>query len=319
MSYQDRWIRGHLLEEGQRGCPERYLLIRSVVEKYTRPVTVLDLGANLGYFGHRLAHDFGAISVMIESRPILETACRENGLSTTIGLHRRLSIADLNQIAGAEHFDIVLALNVVHHFKTRWDQALEAITRLGDNLIIETPPRDDVNACGQAAVRPILRRIEAMKPEKLGATRSHTTPGVWRPMFLIRKKKTSILWTCINAKKVRAGHARRHTIHSTSHGKTIVFKPIKKGDAEARDWVHGINLWTWCELGGVYPSADDIVASMAAAYEERPDQGDLHPWNFILQGRRIVLIDSEHRHTFAGPESFAKAVRWVRNPSEAYR
>lgn len=319
MSYQDRWICGETLEEGQRCCPERYLLVRSVMERYTRPVTVLDLGANLGYFGHRLAHDFGAIAVMIESRPVLEQVCRENDLSTTIALRRRLSVSDLEDLASSEHFDIVLALNIVHHFKREWRAALDAITRLGDDLIIETPPAEDVKACGQRTVLPILRAVEAMGPEKLGATRSHTTQNVWRPMYLVSREKMAIRQTCINAKKVGARRIRRHTIRSTRQEKQIAFEPTGRSRSESRDWVHGINLWTWCQLGGVYPDVSSIERSMRAAYEEKPEHGDLHPWNFILQGRRAVLIDAEHRQTFGGSEAFAKSVRWMRHPSEAYR
>ncbi len=319
MSYQERWVRGEVLETGQRECSERYELIRPVVAGYTRPVTVLDLGANLGYFGLRLAHEFGAVSVMVESRPILEEACRENALPTTIALRRRLSVEDLEQLAATEHFDVVLALNVVHHFKNDWRRALDAIALLGDNLVVETPPDQDVKACGQGVVRPLLTRVQAIASEKLGEAKSHTTPGVRRPVYLVRRKKTMVPWTCVNAAKVGAGRARPHAIASTASEKRVVFPPTRKSGVESRDWVHGINLWTWCELGGVYPSADDIVASMTRAYEQWPDHGDLHPWNFVLQGDRVVMIDGHHRYTFGGPESFAKSISWIRNPTGAYK
>ena len=310
MSYQERWVRGEVTASGKRECSARYELIRRVVAGYTRPVTVLDLGADLGYFGCRLAHEFGAVSVMVERRPALEGACRENALPTTVALRHKLSVDDLGQLAAAEHFDVVLALNIVHHFKSAWPAALKAILRLGDDLVIETPPPDDVGACGQPFLRPIQERVLARDLEELGAVRSHTTPGVRRPIYLIRKRKTNLSWTCVYSKKVSAGRPRPHVIQSTAHEKRLVYE-----DGEARDWVPGINLWTWCQFGGVYPAVDDVVTAMTTAYESWPDHGDLHPWNFILQGDRAVLIDGDHHDTFSGPESFAQAVRWVREAS----
>ena len=60
MAYQDRYVRGGTTAAGDRACVARYDLIRSVVADYRRPLTIWDLGANLGYFGCRLAEAIGS-------------------------------------------------------------------------------------------------------------------------------------------------------------------------------------------------------------------------------------------------------------------
>jgi 2-polyprenyl-3-methyl-5-hydroxy-6-metoxy-1,4-benzoquinol methylase len=155
MPYQDRWIRGATLAHGDRECEARYALVRRVVTKFQRRITVLDLGANLGYFGCRLADEFGAVSVMVDTRPDLVAVCEANALPTTIALTKKLSVADLQELAASEHFDVVLALNVLHHFKDPAG-ALAAVLELGDHVLLETPSRDDAGAAHPARCAALL-------------------------------------------------------------------------------------------------------------------------------------------------------------------
>src|SRR5688572_9022039 len=159
MAYQDTWIRGHVVAHGERACAWRYEVIRQVVGAYQRPITVWDIGANLGYFGCRLSHDFDAVSIMVDSRPALIEMCRENDDPRTIAMLHRLSAVDLAELAASEHADIVLALNVLHHLPD-WRQALTAILELGELTIIETPGRGDVGSVNYDAAMAILDALE---------------------------------------------------------------------------------------------------------------------------------------------------------------
>src|SRR3990167_6262187 len=45
---------------------QRYIPIKELLKKYTRPIKVLDLGANNGFFGLLIAADFDATVVSVD-------------------------------------------------------------------------------------------------------------------------------------------------------------------------------------------------------------------------------------------------------------
>jgi hypothetical protein len=300
VAYQDYWIRGAVTARGDRECQARYAIIRDVVAEYQRPVTVLDLGANLGYFGCRLAHEFGAVSVMVDRRRELIESCASNDLPTTIALQRTLTVADLRELAACEHIDVVLALNVLHHLPD-WRGALDALLQIGEQIIIETPSRDDRGSCRFEAARALLDAIERERPETIGSTESHVTAGVRRPLFRLVRGKRHLTKGYVYGERHGAPAVRAHTIRSTRDDKTVQY-----ADGESRDWHPGINLQTWSVFGGVWPRPDVVRAAVTQASN---GHGDIRPWNFILQGATVVPIDTDHRRRRGGPEALAETLR----------
>lgn len=67
--YQDIVVNDDILWKGfGPNCTSRYnAIFRALSEKYQRPITVLDIGANNGYFSLRLAKDFKGQSVMVDT------------------------------------------------------------------------------------------------------------------------------------------------------------------------------------------------------------------------------------------------------------
>ena len=59
--YQDIFINGETVATGYRMCAERYEAIKKVLDKYKRPITVLDIGASQGYFSFRIASDYPSV------------------------------------------------------------------------------------------------------------------------------------------------------------------------------------------------------------------------------------------------------------------
>ena len=51
-------------------------------------------------------------------------------------------LTDLQKLSECEHFDVVLALNIIHWFPSEWMKIADAILAMGDNIIIETPPQE---------------------------------------------------------------------------------------------------------------------------------------------------------------------------------
>lgn len=316
MAYQERWVRGVTEASGDRACADRYVMIRPVVERYTRQITVWDIGANLGYFGNRLADEFGAVSVMVDQRAVLADACRENALPTTIAMTHRLTAHDLAELAASEHADVVLALNVLHHMPD-WREALPAVLMLGENIIIETPGIGDVGSANYAESQAILRALWAFGPEEIGTSPSHVTPGVQRPMFLFRRAKSAVTASYAYRERVRARgphQVRPHTIVSTEAAKTIAYE-----SGESRPWHHGINLWNWLQMGGSYPARTRArMATCVAAASFDGTHGDFKPWNLILQGDTVAVIDHGHRRSVDDAQGLKDTLACIEHPELAY-
>lgn len=316
MAYQDTYIRGRVTAEGDRPCAWRYEVVRQVVAAYERPATVWDIGANLGYFGCRLAHDYDCISVMVDSRPALIETCRENDDPHTIALLHRLTATELAELAASEHADVVLALNVLHHMPD-WRQALTAIVALGEAIVIETPGRDDFGSVNYEVSQAILDELESLEPTILAKAHSHVTPGVERPIYLIHRQKSSVTAGYAYRERVRRRgphQPRPHVITSTLTEKTITY-----ADGESRPWVHGMNLWNWAQLGGAYPGRRRVRDAIYAAHESLASQhGDFRPWNLILSGHTVTAIDAGHRTSVDDARGLHDTLAWVDDPREAY-
>lgn len=145
--YQDVIINNEVLAVGVGpDCASRYEAIKCILEKYKSPIKVLDIGASNGYFSLKIAHDFDALCVMADVSNRLCDICRFNDqISGIVYLKRALSLEDLIALNQLEHFDVVLALNVVHHMSP-YKEILDIIFELGDTVIIETPPANDARA-----------------------------------------------------------------------------------------------------------------------------------------------------------------------------
>ncbi len=315
MAYQDVWVRG-VQRMGDRDCADRYEAVRSVVAEYSRPITLWDLGANLGYFGCRLAAEFGAVSVMVDRRPDLVAICAENQLPTTIALTHALGGRDLEELAQSEHADVVLCLNVLHHLPD-WPQALAAVLALGEEVIIETPGRDDRGSAHYERSQAILSAIEAKRPAVIAWHPSHVTPGVRRPMFRFSQAKTALTSGYAYRERVRkqGPHpVRPHVITSTKSIKWVQFV-----GEQPRPWYPGLNLWNWAQHGGSYPVRTSVLSSIESAAEEWGSvHGDFRPWNLILQGLKVAVIDGGHRLSSPDAQGLADTLSWVSRPELAY-
>lgn len=315
MAYQPEWVRGVEKATGDRDCAERYEAIAPICWAYKRAFTVWDLGASLGYFGHRLAYDTGAFSVMVDSRPALVDVCEVNAFRTTMALTRRLTVEDLRELAASECPDVVLALNVLHHFED-WRGALEAVLALGEEVLIETPGRGDTGSANYAESQKLLDAIEALSPELIAEHPSHVTAGVKRPMYRLVTRKPCVTRGYAYGGRVRprGPHpVRPHVIASTHDEKTIHYLT-----GESRSWAPGMNLWNWLQLGGSYPSRSSVQAAVQKAASEVQSHGDLRPWNFILRGRSVEVIDGGHRQSVDDATGVRDTVAWIARPELAY-
>lgn len=316
MAYQDTWIKGKTVENGERSCADRYAVVRQVLTRYTRPVTVWDIGANRGYIGCRLADEFEAVSIMVEPRTDLVEVCRENAIPTTIAMTHRLTLKDLSELAACVHADVILALNVLHHTPDPV-AAWESVRQMGTEIIVETPGRLDMGSANYAGSQVLLDRLESEGPDTMATFPSHVTSGVRRPLFYLRREKASVSRGYVYGQRVRkrGPHPTRpHVILSDYDQKSLTYI-----EGESRDWHPGMNLWNWLQLGGSYPSRAAVQRATSVAVSRlMAPHGDVRPWNLILQGQSVQVIDAGHRRSVDDALGLRDTLQWIAEPERAY-
>lgn len=128
---------------GSHIIQSRYEAIKKVLDQYDRPFTVLDLGANNGYFSLKIAEDYDTVCVMVDRSERLADICALNTeRNKIIYLQKDFKKNDIWELVRSEHFDVILALLVLHHVDD-WRSWVDGLLQLGDNVIIEIPPVDD--------------------------------------------------------------------------------------------------------------------------------------------------------------------------------
>jgi cyclopropane fatty-acyl-phospholipid synthase-like methyltransferase len=164
VDYQPRWQDGRTVGPQERDCAGRYQAIVPFVAEGAR---VLDFGAFSGYFSHRLADERAArcVAVAPEVEPY-------PGVTV---VKQRLTVDGLKALG---HFDVVLALSVLHHLDP-WEDYLSVLCSQGDTVIVEVPhpaerfnhcPADKVEAIAAAVYGPVLCRTPGYRTDLLRPT-----------------------------------------------------------------------------------------------------------------------------------------------------
>jgi hypothetical protein len=276
--YQDIWVHGAVQTPGVRECESRYQLVRQVAARFERPFTVLDVGANLGYFSIRLVEDFPECRVVACEGQYgwwLRNILERNWADRVILLDHTFTRADFDQLAAVEHFDMVLAMSVMHHFDGTWEQILGTFRSLGDHLVVETA--HEPAACGRHITESTVIPEDAVM---LGTCPSHLD-GSPRPIWTVSTPRTTLRRSYIGTPLTDCAV----TIESSFTSKTAV----KHG--QRYDWHPGINLRTWLTFGGVWPERRHVHRAIR---EHAPTgrHGDIRVHNIILGGDRVAFIDA---------------------------
>lgn len=288
--YQDLFINGETVHYGARECASRYESLRTVLDKYKRPITVLDIGASMGYFAFRIAHDYDAICVLLEGGSGLHllNLCKANtDLTNIVYLKRFITVDELKILSRCEHFDVVLLFNVVHHVP-RCYKFIDAVFELGDNIIVETPPAEDKHFTG--GMGSLIRGIENYFMNKgpytvIGQTPRHTDPSATAKMMWFERKKQTLSKAYWLHPDTRPGCWKVESDYEKK-----IFIKNRDNDQETREWIPGINLLTFKMLNGIYPEIDYIKDRLVEFKESLHPDGII--WNMILQGKNIELIDA---------------------------
>lgn len=293
--YQDIWVKGEVKKPGVRRCSDRWGMIRDYAAQFKRPFTVLDIGANLGYFSLRLAEEFDCTVVSVEGiyGNWIKRVYEENENDRVILLQHVMSLDELKRLGEVEHFDLVLALSVAHHLGP-WEKTQSVLRSLGDHIIIEMAT--EPNACNGQFV------AQSSIPEDakiLGEAQTHL--GGTRPVFVLEGDAASIDKSYLGTPEDDIDIE----IRSTFDEKVAVQR------GEEREWYRGINLRTFKSMWGSYPSKEKIVEMLKEERERFAGiHGDLMTHNIILQGDGVKFIDAQdsRRATYDDDKTFSAVV-----------
>ena len=186
--YQDILLDGQVISKGIRECEKRWEILDNVASMWSRPFTVLEIGSNLGYFSLKLAAKYNCTVVSCESlyADWLKNILEANSLDNVILIKKFLSLEDIKTLSEVEHFDLVIAMSVVHHIDGEYEEIVAALRSLGDVLVMEIATES--NACGQKVVTGSYVPKES---KIIGYGDSHLDTGK-RPIFMIEQKRKTL-------------------------------------------------------------------------------------------------------------------------------
>ncbi len=278
---QDVIVNNVVVQKGLSDCQRCYDVIKPILERYKRPITVLDLGAGQGYFTFRIANDFASTCIMSEDNDgssrradqLLELCHLNSHLQNIVLLNKRMSLKELEKLADCEHFDVVLAFDYIDHENCNWKQTVNAILRLGDNIFIQTP-WSNVSSENMAK-RKVVEYFAKQSGKLILQTPCAYEPKMEEQMFWLQRNKSGLRCKCF-AWKSKDSYMDLFRIKSSYTQKTF----LKKGHSSGPEWKKGINLVTFLMLNGTYPTKEDIKQSVAKLTREKLT--DFAPWNLIV-------------------------------------
>ena len=298
-TYNDIRINGKTLSLGYRNSEKRYSEIFKFCKKFNRPISVLDLGAAEGYFTFRLAEDFDGVFVAVESNPerkLLEL-CKKNNDHKVLLLNKQMNLKNLKNIKEVQHFDIVLALNIIHHFDEPFQDVLETLVSMSSFCFLEHPnslenestknsQRLDTEKLDLEKFKPILLN---KNPSGLG---NSLNKKLERNLWLLQNTQSKTIdrgWRGASKYTEEFGPGNQISIKSNFNEINVDYGLRD----EKRNWIQGIDLRTFLEYGGVYPTNKKIINLIDNL--KIKNAKDLGPHNLILNGKRLFLIDQNDK------------------------
>ena len=181
MIYQDTWLNGKCIQSGIRSCSPRYEVVRDYLRS-TPPKSVLDIGANMCYFGIRLIEDFGCNVMAFEfnSFKMRKEIVDKNKTKSLMFLDRKISLSDLKILNSFCHFDVLLAMSVIHHLPGDTSEWISEFRNLADTVIMEVALSD--------STRPNVRKNYSIPNDAItiGYGDSHLKNNFKRPIIVLK-------------------------------------------------------------------------------------------------------------------------------------
>lgn len=182
MNYQPLWVDGKTVGPDLRDSAARYGAIADHVRTaFPRGFSVLDLGAQSGYFSVRLQQEFDAQVTAVDGAPELASGLARMQDHRVRGLYRFLEPAEVLELRPV---DVSLCLSVLHHVED-WYGMLESVLKISRSVFVECAShREEIGKD-----RELLKKQESAVSWLPGAVRVAETVGYdarqMRSMYLV--------------------------------------------------------------------------------------------------------------------------------------
>jgi 2-polyprenyl-3-methyl-5-hydroxy-6-metoxy-1,4-benzoquinol methylase len=298
-TYNDIRIKGKTISTGYRNSEKRYDEIFKFCKQFNRPISVLDLGAAEGYFTFRLAEDFSGVFIAVESNPerkLLELCIKNNNRKVLL-LDKQMNLKNLKNLKEVQHFDIVLALNIIHHFDEPFQDVLDTLVSMSSFCFMEHPnPLEDDSTKNSQRLEKEKLKLDSFEPVLLNKNESGLgnllNQKLERNLWLLKNTQSKTIdrgWR--GASKYDEEFGPGNHISVKSNFDTI---DVDYGlRDEKRTWIQGIDLRTFLENNGVYPTNDEVLNLINNLKIDNAK--DLGPHNLILNGEGLFPIDQDDK------------------------
>ena len=298
-TYNDIRVKGKTLSSGYRNSEERYDEIYKFCKKFNRPISVLDLGAAEGYFTFRLSEDFSGVFVAVESnsqRKLLDL-CIKNNNPNILLLDKQMNLKHLKNLKEVQHFDVILALNVIHHFDEPFQDVLDTLISMCSFCFMEHPNSlEDNSTKNSYRLKSEKMNLEKFKPRLLNKNQSGlgnpANKKLERNMWLLENTQSKTIdrgWRGASKYCDQFGLGTEINIQSDFNEINVNYGLRN----EKRNWIQGVDLRTFLEYNGVYPTTEKIIDLIDKL--EIDNAQDLGPHNLILNGKKLFLIDQNDK------------------------
>ena len=298
-TYNDIRIKGKTISTGYRNSEERYEEIFKFCKQFNRPISVLDLGAAEGYFTFRLAEDFSGVFIAVESNPerkLLEL-CVKNNNHKVLLLDKQMNLKNLKNLKEVQHFDIILALNIIHHFDEPFQEVLDTLVSMSSFCFMEHPnPLENDSTKNSQRLEKEKLELDSFEPVLLNKNESglgnRFNQKLERNLWLLKNTQSKTIdrgWRGASKYDEEFGPGNHISINSNFDNIDVDYGLRD----EKRTWIQGIDLRTFLENNGVYPTNDEVLGLINNLKIDNAK--DLGPHNLILNGEGLFPIDQDDK------------------------
>ena len=298
-TYNDIRIKGETISSGYRNSEKRYDEIFKFCKKFNRSISVLDLGAAEGYFTFRLSEDFSGVFIAVENNPErkLLKLCIKNNDHKVLLLDKQMNLKNLKSLKEVQHFDIVLALNIIHHFDEPFQDVLDTLVSMSSFCFMEHPNSlENESTKNSQRLESEKLNLDSFDPILLNKTQSGLgnsfNQKLERNLWLLKNTQLKTIdrgWRGASKYNESFGPGNHISIKS-NFDKIDIDYGLRD---ENRTWIQGIDLRTFLENNGVYPTNDEIINLIDDL--EIKNARDLGPHNLILNGECLFVIDQDDK------------------------
>jgi hypothetical protein len=246
-----------------------------------------------------LAEDFSGVFIAVESNPerkLLELCVKNNNRKVLL-LDKQMNLKNLKNLKEVQHFDIVLALNIIHHFDEPFQDVLDTLVSMSSFCFMEHPNSlENESTKNSQRLEKEKLKLDSFEPILLNKNESGLgnlfNQKLERNLWLLKNTQSKTIdrgWRGASKYDEQFGPGNHISIKS-DFDKIDVDYGLRD---EKRTWIQGIDLRTFLENNGVYPTNDEVLTLINNLKIENAK--DLGPHNLILNGESLFPIDQDDK------------------------